>query len=726
MEYQEFLSSKRPRVERAGFKCNEDLLHSSLFDYQREIVKWACERGRSAVFADCGLGKSRIQIEFAYQAADLLCGAALIVTPLAVAEQTLREATSIGRLARISRDGSIVKGVLNITNYAQLHKFDPREIVCVVLDESSILKSQDGKTKQRMIEMFGDVPFRMACTATPAPNDHEELGNHAEFLGICRRVEMLSRFFVHDAEQTQDWRLKGHAVDDFWRWVSSWSVMARSPADLGFSGDNFKLPKLIEHKHNVDADIKIDGMLFPLAMTLSDRRDVRRQSMTARCQQIADMVNASNEPWIVWGELNNECDSLEELIDDAIQVSGSDDDTEKTTKLNMFSDGKARVLVTKPKVAGFGMNWQHCRNMAFVGLTDSYEQYYQAVRRCYRFGQTKEVNVHIFATGAEQTVLNNMQRKEQQAETMTKEMVKHAMASWNKPIERDTETAQSVLTDRYDIRNGDCIEQIKTLADESIGYSVFSPPFASLYTYSDSERDMGNCKDAGEFLLHFDYLASQLFRVMQSGRNVSMHCMLLPTSKTHDGFIGLRDFRGDLIQSMIKAGFVYHSEVVIWKDPVTAMQRTKAIGLLHKQLKKDSCMSRQGVPDYLCTFRKPGINVNPVTHTNETFPVEVWQRYASPVWMDINQSDTLQKESAREEKDEKHICPLQLEVIKRGLFLWSNPGDVVLSPFMGIGSEGYVSVKNNRKFVGFELKRSYFEQAKANLHNATSVQMDLL
>ena len=275
--------------------------------------------------------------------------------------------------------------------------------------------------------------------------------------------------------------------------------------------------------------------------------------------------------------------------------------------------------------------------------------------------------------------------------------------------------------------NGDCVEVVGALPDESVGYTIYSPPFASLYTYSASERDMGNCRDHDEFFRHFAFLAKDLYRVTKPGRLMSFHCMLMPTSKARDGFIGLRDFRGDLIRAFEAVGFIHHSEVVIWKDPVTAMQRTKALGLLHKQIKKDSCMSRQGIPDYLITMRKPGENVEPVTHTNESFPVDMWQQYASPVWMDINPSDTLQYRSAREHDDERHICPLQLEVIRRAMELWSRPGDVVLSPFTGIGSEGYVALEKGRRFIGVELKRSYYEQAARNLMSvdAGPAQKDL-
>jgi DNA modification methylase len=283
----------------------------------------------------------------------------------------------------------------------------------------------------------------------------------------------------------------------------------------------------------------------------------------------------------------------------------------------------------------------------------------------------------------------------------------------------------SISGKSWTLWKGDCVQILSHFKDNTFGYCLFSPPFASLYTYSASPFDMGNCRTHAEFFEHFAYLVAQLFRVMMPGRCLSFHCMNLPLSKERDGVIGLTDFRGELIRAFQKAGFIYHSEVCIWKDPVTAMQRTKAIGLLHKQLKKDSCMSRQGIPDYLVTMRKPGENPKRVSHTNESFPVSEWQQYASPIWMDINPSDTLQKESAREHEDERHICPLQLEVIRRALRLWSNEGDLVLSPFAGIGSEGYEGIKAHREFIGIELKESYFEQACANLKAAEQHSLEL-
>lgn len=286
-----------------------------------------------------------------------------------------------------------------------------------------------------------------------------------------------------------------------------------------------------------------------------------------------------------------------------------------------------------------------------------------------------------------------------------------------------TKVINQYVDDRIALYNGDTCETIKDLKDNSVDFSIFSPPFASLYVYSNSERDLGNCKSHAEFYEHFDFIVKELFRITKAGRLCSFHCMNLPTSKQNDGFIGITDFRGDLIRLFQKNGWIYHSEVCIWKDPVVAMQRTKALGLLHKQIKKDSSMCRQGIPDYLVTMRKPGENLERISHTAEEFPVKVWQQYASPVWDDINPSDTLQRLSAREEKDEKHICPLQLQVISRALDLWTNPNDIVYSPFMGIGSEGYEAVRKGRRFIGCELKESYYKQAEMNIKTAKTLKV---
>jgi hypothetical protein len=362
--------------------------------------------------------------------------------------------------------------------------------------------------------------------------------------------------------------------------------------------------------------------------------------------------------------------------------------------------------------------------MAFVGLSDSYEKYYQATRRCWRFGQESPVDVYVVTSDLEGAVVRNIERKEAQDTEMRQQMTgalrEHGMLTSSLgPDEYARETEEG---DGWTMHLGDCVDVVAEMPSDSIHCALFSPPFSSLYTYSDSARDMGNCQDEQVFMDHFGMLARQLMRVLMPGRMAVIHCMNLPTSKFRHGHIGMRDFRGEIIRLFQEKGFIYHSEVTIWKDPVTAMQRTKALGLLYKQLRKDSAMSRQGIPDYLVIMRKPGKNPEPVGHTPADFPLDDWQKIASPVWMTVNQSRTLQRTSARAERDERHIAPLQLDVIENACRLWTNPGDLVLSPFGGIGSEGYGAITMGRRFVGVELKRSYYEQAVKNLRRLTSVK----
>jgi hypothetical protein len=520
--------------------------------------------------------------------------------------------------------------------------------------------------------------------------------------------------------------LKGHAEDKFWEWVSSWAVVLRKPSDLGYKDDGFILPPLIFHEHIIESGKPIGGMLFPVpAVTLHERRSARRSSMADRISLASELASRNGSPFLAWCNLNAEGESLRKSITDAVEVKGADSPEHKEKSLRGFSEQDIRVLVSKPSIAGWGLNWQHCSDMAFVGLSDSYEQFYQATRRCWRFGQKNPVNVHIIIGSQETAVLQNIKRKQVDLEKLQEGMVVHTKEITKENLKAAERTDVSYASGEECGKNwklilGDCVDKIKEIKKESIHYSIFSPPFASLYTYTNSERDMGNCKTHSEFYEHFKFIVGELFRVTISGRLLSFHCMNLPTSKVRDGVIGITDFRGMLIRMFTDAGWIYHSEVVIWKDPVTAMQRTKALGLLHKQLKKDSCMSRQGIPDYLVTMRKSGDNPERVTKTNESFPVSLWQRYASPVWMDIDPSRTLARVEAREERDEKHICPLQLDVIERCVDLWTNQGDLVLSPFAGIGSEGYVSIGRGRKFIGIELKESYWKQAVKNLKEIES------
>lgn len=730
--YDKFLSTKEIATKPSGIS-GDITTNDMLFGFQSDIVKWSIRIGRACIFADCGLGKTPMQLEWARH----IPGRVLILAPLAVSDQTVREGAKFGIPVIKANAQSDIKDddKIIVTNYEKLHRFSPSEFAGVVLDESSILKSYDGKTRNHILSSFRETPYRLACTATPSPNDYMELGNHAEFVGALTYTEMLSTFFVHDGGETQKWRLKGHAQLDFWKWLCSWAVLIRKPSDLGYDDNGFILPPINYHHVTVEAKHVDTGTMFPMpAASLQERIAARRNTVAERCRAAAQL--AGDGPTLFWCNLNAESEMLTKMIDGAVEVKGSDSHEHKESALLGFSDGSIKHLVTKPSIAGFGMNWQHCSRMVFVGLNDSFEQFYQATRRCWRFGQQNPVEVYIVTADIEGAVVKNIERKEELAHRMVTNMLNHMSDITKDTLHGTARTAAEYKTesssgDGWDVHLGDCIPFTKTIPSDSIDYTIFSPPFASLYTYSASERDMGNCRTDDEFFKHFSFLVGDLLRVTRPGRLLSFHCMNLPTSKTRDGVIGIKDFRGDLIRMFTSCGWIYHSEVCIWKDPVTAMQRTKALGLLHKQMVKDSAMSRQGIPDYLVTMRKPGENDNPVSGKLDKFigdettfqrsgdlSIDIWQRYASPIWTDIRANRTLQYRAAKANEDERHICPLQLDVIERGIQLWTNPGDLVYSPFAGIGSEGYCAVSMGRRFVGVELKESYYKLMVKNMIHA--------
>ena len=721
-EYKEFLQTKLKAHVHSGFEVEESDLNESLFQFQKFIVKRALKAGKYAIFADCGLGKTLMQLEWARLVSEQTNKPVLILCPLAVAGQTVKEADKFGIKAERYK-GKVESGVY-ITNYEQLDNVDASLFSGVVLDESSILKNFEGAIKNQITDLFKLTPYKLACTATPSPNDPMELGNHSEFLDVMGRNEMLAMYFVHDGGETAKWRLKGHATKLFYQFIGTWAIMLNKPQDIGFAMDGYNLPSLNLHERMIVTPQRENGTLFnDTAISATNFNQELRLTKIERMDEAISLVNSSSENFIIWIKQNEEGEYLRKLIPDAVEVKGSDTPEFKEKALLGFANNEFRVLITKTKIAQFGLNFQNCRNQIFASLDFSFEGLYQAIRRSYRFGQKNEVNIYMITTDTMTNVIESINKKQRQFEIMQDEMSKAVNANMNGQM---MNTAlfdnEPVKNEWFDIQRGDCVQLIKNVPDESVGLSVFSPPFAELYTYSNHLEDMGNSKDYNEFLTQFGFLVRELYRVLQSGRNVAVHCMDLPIQKGKEGFIGLRDFSGLLLTAFQNAGFVYHSRITIWKDPVVEMQRTKALGLLHKQVKKDSTMSRVGIPDYVMIFRKDGERNNPVTNTD--LPVDLWQKYASPVWMDINYGNTLQGfRNGREDNDEKHICPLQLDTIERLIHLYSNKGDTVLTPFMGIGSEVYQAVKMGRKGIGFELKESYFDLAKANI-NAVVKQKD--
>ena len=758
--YQEFIDSKNITNDYFGFEPKN--ISQSLFDFQQDIVGWAVKKGRAAIFADTGLGKTAMQIEWARQVANHTNGNVLIVAPLCVANQTVREGVKFGASINYCRSQDAVKSGINITNYEMLKHFDVSTFAGVVLDESSILKSYMGKTKRMIIDACESVQYRLACTATPSPNDYLELGNHAEFLGVMPSNEMIMRFFINDTMEAGAYMLRPHAADKFWQWCASWSVCLSNPSDMGYDGDKYILPTLNQSFVEVSTESlepgADDDMFRTVIINATSIHKEGRLTAELRAVEVAKLVNESEEPWLVWCNTNYEADALKGLIPNAVDLRGSDTVEKKESSLEGFIDGSIRVLITKPSIAGMGLNLQHCRNMAFVGLSYSYEDYYQAIRRCYRFGQKREVNCYVMAADSERSILKIIQEKEKAHHTMKSEMTK-AISIFHSETDMQNNTPYfgKQSGNNWELHHGDCVHVAQKIESGTIDLSVYSPPFSNLYIYSDSEYDMGNSSDDGEFMKHYSYLAEELYRITREGRLTVIHCKDLPMYKGRDGAAGLRDFPGEIIKMYESKGWVFHSRVTIWKDPVIEMQRTKNHGLLYKQLCKDSAASRQGMADYLIVMRKWGDESKweSVTRGGERFcdykgmtqcqptdkdlalarteeeekrlySIAVWQRYASPVWFDINQTNVLNKMQAKEKDAERHICPLQLDVIERAVELWSNPNDLVFSPFTGIGSEGYVSLKMGRRFVGAELKKSYFDIACTNLDDAISVKQESL
>lgn len=417
--YQYFIDNKNKQFQSVGFDVDKNELNSNMFDYQKDIVKFALKKGKSAIFADCGLGKTLMQLEFANQVHKRTGGKILILAPLCISKQTKEEGKKFGIDVQICETQDDVINGINITNYEKMDKFVAKEFTGIVLDESSILKSFTSKTRCKIIDNFAHLPYKLACTATPAPNDYMELGNHAEFLGVMSRSEMLSMYFIHDSGETSKWRLKGHADNIFWNWLASWCVVIKNPKDLGYELSGFNLPKL--NTYQIIAD---DKEPISEVMTLTQRRKARKDSLEVRCQKAADIVNNSDETFIVWCDLNDESKTLHKMINNSVEVKGSDKNKHKSDSILGFADNKIKCLVTKPSIAGFGVNWQNCHNIIFVGLSDSYEQYYQAVRRCWRFGQNHEVNVYIVISSKEGTVKDNIDKKQKYADVMQDKMIR--------------------------------------------------------------------------------------------------------------------------------------------------------------------------------------------------------------------------------------------------------------------------------------------------------------
>ena len=739
ISYDEFLRNKHIVAVPTGKQITKEQLHPLLFDFQQDIVLWALYKGRAAIFADTGLGKTFMQLEWARLTGERT----LIIAPLSVARQTVREANKIDIELDYVRKQSDVTGQLSITNYEMIDNFDFSKFGAVVLDESSILKAIGGKTRKRLTELCAKVPYRLCCTATPAPNDFTELGNHVEFLGVCKSSEMLAMFFVNaNKEHTiynngtayrkkgtnkggTEWRLKHHAEDPFFRWMSTWATAMIRPSDLGYKDDGFILPALNVHTEFVPVEYNSDDQLFFTHIRgIKDASLIRSDTAPARAEKLAGIINGNTEQWIVWCGLNKESGLIVQALPGAVEVKGSDHPETKAQTFEDFQDGKIRILVTKPSIGGFGMNFQNAHKMVFFGLNYSWEQFYQCVRRQWRYGQTESVDVYIIMSDLEESIYQNIMRKDAQAKRLRAKLIESIRDNEKGELQMDTvdenhyeETEQAGTG--WQAMRGDSCKRLGDIPECSIDMSVYSPPFADLFTYSNSERDLGNSKNWDEFFEHYKFIIREVLRVTKTGRISCVHTSDIPAMAQKDGYIGIKDFPGDVLRAHIEAGWTFVGRAFIQKNPQAQAIRTKSKALLFVQMAKDSISSRPALVDQILIFRKPGDNAVPVSPTeNGELDNNTWIEWAHGIWTGISETNTLQFSRARAADDEKHICPLQLETIERCVKLWSNPGETILSPFMGIGSEGYEALRHGRQFIGIELKSSYFDVAVKNLKEA--------
>lgn len=746
--YADLLIAKTAAPLNAGIAEMPDI-SDVLYGYQKECVEFGIDGGRWGLFLDTGLGKTLCEFEWSTHAADASNGYALILTPLAVAAQMRREAERFGYQARVIREQSEARPGINICNYDRLHLIDPGAFGSVCLDESAILKDMTGKMSRALRGAFADHRWRMIASAVPAPNDRTEIGQSAEFLGIMPATEMLMRWFIADFGKTGAYRLKQHGEAAFWDWVASWSRMAGHPRELGYDDAGFDLPELRIIRHQVEGAVRMDGSLFGGPVSATGIHDLKRQTSEARSAAVARVVEEEiDEPWVLWVDTDYEADALCSALrricpSRVLDVRGSMPTRTKEETLERFAaSGEPLWLVTKPSIAGWGLNWQHCARMAFCGRSYSYEQWYQAIRREWRYGQNREVLVHLAVAEGEDLIGRVLERKandhrrmqEQMAAAMSRQVNRRTTEKVIAPYEPIASAVApewlggapvacmaAEIGERFALFNGDCVSVMRQLPDASIDLSVYSPPFAGIYIYSDSVADMGNCADDDEFLRQYRWAAEEQYRIVRPGRLAVVHCKDLRNLQSVTGRSGLRDFPGKLIEVHQSCGWEFHTRITIWRCPVKQQATSKGSRLNYKDLLKDSSLSMMGLPEYLLIFRRwpegeaQVALMRPVQQTKEGFALEQWQKWASPVWGwpaaddSLDETDVLGSE--KDAGDEKHICPLPLDITRRVVGMWSNPGDIVLSPFAGIGSEGKVALSEGRRFVGIELKAGYFKQA---------------
>lgn len=782
-DYTQFLSTKMVVPKPVGIDVSSENINAKLYRFQRDIVRWALMLGRAAIFADVGLGKTGMQLEWANHVARHTKGCVLILAPLAVAEQTVAEGRKFGvEVKHIQHPQDIGDAAIVITNYDRVDLFDAGAFTGVVLDESSIIKHYT-KTFFGLTEKFKRVPYRLCCTATPSPNDIVEIGNHSTFLDIMDFHDVLARWFVGEGDVARNARLKGHGVDDFYRWLTSWAVCISKPVDLGDEYDMPGYERIIPeyHEYRIASSQETiertwaEGKLLPDTPSATKFMRVKRESTGDRVEQVRQIVAGipDCDPIIIWCDTDFEADPLKAAFPDAIEIRGSQSSAVKEAGLKAFTSGDKRMIITKPEIAGLGLNWQHCNQMIFSGVSFSFERTYQAIGRIVRYGQMRTPHIHMVYAESEGSVMQRLEDKKRQFAEMQQEMNKAMRKYGLFRIERGNVTFSATERDTangegWTMHLGDCVEVTKGFADNSIDLSVHSPPFASLYTYSDKQADMGNAASEEEFFEHYGFLIRELLRVIRPGRAVAVHVKDLPLFQNRDGVMGIDPFSDDVTAAFRRSRlesekdlpardqtrFVLQSRITVGKDPVIEMQKTNSHGLLYKNWRQKAEALRVGLPDYVLVFRKwtkDSTHEKSVTHhpTDLTYYGEnpprslmaipsrnsgqinaslpVWQNYANPIWddvqipciwQDIDQTNVLNYLIAKDNKDERHICPLQLDLIARLIHWYTNPGESVYDPFAGIGSTLYEAIRIGRNGIGAELKPGYWNLSQKYLKEA--------
>lgn len=785
MNYEQFLETKRKKVIECGFDVKESDLNDKAFKFQKYLIKRGLKLGRYGNYSLTGLGKTIMLMEWSKQVMNHTNKPVLILSGLGVSYQIIEEGKKFGyNIERFNFTDYFEKRIY-ITNYELVKNFTPDQISMfsgVALDEASILKNYTGKIRQLLTKSFENTPYRSCFSATPAANEIGEIGQQSEFLGILDSQDMRARWFVRD-DGMNNYRLKQHAKSDFYGWMKSWSDMINSPSDLGFldEGEKYKLPPINIIERLVDVKKQDNGKLYSdAAVSAIEKSAELRRTLVDRCEETIEIIKENKDKTIlVWIELNDESNYIRKRLKELDfisfrEVRGSDKPESKEKDLIDFAHNKYQVLITKKKIAGFGMNYQNCDIQIHVSPGFSFEMYYQALKRSHRFGRKEPVTVYMINIPTMENAKLTIERKQRMFEEMRNEMVSAINNKYGLVMDYEK---QEVKTENYHIIKGDTTVEIDNFKDNSFDFSIFSPPFSMLFTYSNSYRDMGNCESHEQFFKQNQFLLDKLFRKMKPGSIVAVHSKDLAVYKGSSGYTGLYDFTGDYHRAMEKAGFKYHSKITIWTDPVLEMQRTKTQRLLYKQLRKDSKFTGVGLPEYLTIFKKwEGLedykesrNYKEVNNKNfDNFPLDTWQNWASPVWgekipksdlielikyyadqnaisyeklcyeqnikpewlsgswFDIKRTDVLNNKEGTDMGDEKHIAPLQLTVIDRAIQMWTNKGDVVFTPFLGIGSEVHEAVKLDRFGCGIELKDSYFETASKNIRNVIESKKQLV